>query len=183
MEDLIHNAHTLFDDRTFSVPTPDVTTSTHTFGSLLLSPESNVLAMGSTTRHGLDLVGGIPESFQSHFSSLSSDDTIETYPTLSPIPLLNPPLGHLSSKASTVGVESTTQERVISEGRGTRTVEGLTDRTLAEVFSVSNPSTSVSEWLSRQSRLPPLPEVPTSPSVPESVLSSISDFPDSATAN
>jgi hypothetical protein len=82
MEDLIQNAHTLFGER--SSPTPPApsshvaeTTSTLTYGSLLLSPElpqpAEVQAMDSTTRHRPVIVGANPTSTQSSFSSYPSE--------------------------------------------------------------------------------------------------------------
>ncbi len=186
MEDLIQNADTLFDERPSSsppVPLPDVaeTTSTYyTYGSLFLSPElpqpGEVQAMGSTTRHNPELVSGILRSTQSPFSSLPLDAAMESRLTPSPTPLLSPLLGFPSSQTLTEGVETTTQEQVIPEARGTKAAETLANSTPAEVASV--PPTSVAEWRLRQSRLLPHPEALTAPqSPPESVLSSTSDFP------
>ena len=68
MEDLIQNAHTLFDERPsrsepFLSPCVAETTSTSTYGSLLLSADlpqqAEVEGMGSTTHHSRRLVGGI----------------------------------------------------------------------------------------------------------------------------
>ncbi len=187
MEDLIQNAHTLFDERpspTPPVPSPDGAeiTSTYTYGSFL-SPElpqpAEIEAMGSTTRHRPGLVGGIPTSTQSSFSSLPSDAAMESHLTPSPTPLLSPLLGLPSSQTLTEGVETTPQEQVpvvIPEASGTKAVETLANSTPAEVVSV--PPTSVAEWRLRQSRLSPHPEAVTIPqSPPESVLSTTSDFP------
>ncbi|KAI9453219.1 hypothetical protein BJY52DRAFT_1189777 [Lactarius psammicola] len=185
MEDLIRNARTLFDERSSPsspVPSSDVaeTTSTFTSSSLLLTPElprpAEAQAMGSTTRHRPELVGGIPTSTQSSFSSLPSDAAAESRRTPSQTALLSPLLGLPSSQTLTEGVEMTTEEHVIPEVRGTKAVELLPNSTLAEVVSV--PPTSVAEWRLHQSRLSPHPEavmIPQSP--PESVLSGTSDFP------
>ncbi len=185
MGDLIQNAHTLFDGRPSPSPpvsSPNVVerTSTFTYGSLFLSPElsqpAEVEAMGSTTRHRPGLVGGILTSTQSSFSSLPSDAAMESRPTTTLTPLLSPLLGLPSSQTLTEGVETTTQEQVVPEARGTKVVETLANSTPAEVVSV--PTTSVAEWRLHQSRLPPQPEAVTIPqSPPESALSSTSDFP------
>ncbi|KAH9037707.1 hypothetical protein EDB84DRAFT_1129609 [Lactarius hengduanensis] len=67
MEDLIENVHILFDER--AVPSP--------YGSFL-SPELPQSAeVGSTTRHPLSLVGEIPSSTRSSFSSSHSESPME----------------------------------------------------------------------------------------------------------
>ncbi|KAI9456984.1 hypothetical protein BJY52DRAFT_526951 [Lactarius psammicola] len=185
MEDLIQNAHTLFDERPFPsppVPSPHVVgeTSTFTYGSLFLSPElpqrSEVQAMDSTTRHLPGLVDGIPTSVQSFFSSLPSDAAMESHLPPSPTALLSPLLGLTSSKTPMEGGDTTTQEQVIPEVRVTKAVEALPNSTPVEVVSVL--PTSVAEWRLHQSRLPPHPEAVTTPqSPPVSVLSSTSEFP------
>ncbi len=184
-EDLIQHAHTLFDERLSPsppAPSPDMaeTTSTYTYGSLFLSPEfpqpAEVEAMDSTTRHPPGLVGGTPVSTRSSFSSLPSDAAMESRHTRSPTPLLGPLLGLPSSRTLTEGVETTAQEQVIPEVRGTEVVETLPNST--PPGNVSVPPISVAEWQLRQSRLPPHPEavrIPQSP--PESMVSSTSDFP------
>lgn len=183
MEDLIQNAHTLFDEHPSpSQPVPSFNaveaTTPYTYGSLFLSPElpqpAEVQAMSSSTTHRPGLVGGIPTSTRSSFSS-PSDAATESRLTPSPTPLLSPLLGLQSSNTLTEGVETTTQGELISEARG-KAVETLANSTLAEVVSV--PLTAVAEWRSRQSRLPPQSDALTIPqSPPESVLSSMSDFP------
>jgi hypothetical protein len=186
MEDLIQNAHTLFDERASPSPSPNVaetaSRSTLTYGSFL-SPElpqpAEVQAVGSTTRHRPGLVYDIPTSTQSSFSSLPLDASMETRLTLSPIALLSPLLGLPSSKTLPEGVEMTAQERVIPEVRDTEAVETLTNSTPAEVVSVP---TSVAAWRLQvpQSQLPPQPDAmttPQSPSDSESVLSGTSNFP------
>jgi hypothetical protein len=69
MEDLIQNAHTLFDERhSQSPPIPpyDVTKlmSTHTYGSVLSPefPQSAEVQAGSTSRRCTGPVDGIPPS-------------------------------------------------------------------------------------------------------------------------
>lgn len=185
LEDLIQNANTLFDDRPFPsppFPTPDATEtiSTHSFDSFI-SPElpqpAEVQAMGSTTRHRPGLVGGITISTQSSFPSIPSDAAMEIRPTRSQTSFLIPQLGVPMSMTSTEGVETTTQEQVIPEGRGIEVVERLTDSTPPEVASVSSPPTSVAEWVLHQSRQLPAPEMLTIPQSPESVLSSTSYSP------
>ena len=152
--------------------------STYIYSSLFSSPElpqgpqpPEVEAMGSTTRHRPGLVGGITTSAQSSFSSLHSDAAMESRLAPSPTSLLSPLLGLPSSNE---GVETTAQEQVIPEVRGTEAVETLPNNIPPEVVS----PTSVAEWRLRQSRLPPQPEPLTIPqSPPESVPSSTSDFP------
>jgi len=177
LEDLVQNADTLFAERSSPsppFPSPHVaeTMSTFTYGSLFRSPElpqpAEVEATGSTTQHGPGLVGGIPTSTQSFFSSSPSDAA-----TPSPTALLSPLLGLPSSKTLTEGVELTTQEQVIPEVRETNAVG-----TPPNSIPGSIPLTSVAEWRLRQSQLSPHPEALTVPqSPPGSVLSSISDFP------
>ncbi|KAI9445710.1 hypothetical protein BJY52DRAFT_1216594 [Lactarius psammicola] len=189
MEDLIRNAHTLFDERTPPpesppVPSPHVaeTASTHTYASSFLSPRlprsAEVQAKGATTRHRPGLVGGTPASAQSSFSSMlsESDAAMESRLTPSPTALLSPLLGFPSSQTLTEGVEMTTQGQVIPEARGTKAVETLPDSTPPEVVSAA--PTSVAEWRLHQLRLSPHPEPLTIPqSPPESVFSGTSEFP------
>ncbi|KAH9161832.1 hypothetical protein EDB89DRAFT_693958 [Lactarius sanguifluus] len=128
MEDLIQNAYTLFGEHpslSQPVPSPDAAepTSTFTYGSLFLSPElppAEVQATGSTTRHRPEFLGGTPTSAQPSFSSLPSDTAVESHLTPSPTPLLSPLLGFPSSLT-----ETTMQEPVTPEVRGTKAVEGL----------------------------------------------------------
>ncbi|KAI9448587.1 hypothetical protein H4582DRAFT_100622 [Lactarius indigo] len=176
LEDLIQNAHILFDERLFQsppLPSPDVaeTTSTHTNGSLFLSPEwpQPAEVMGSSTRH----------RSSSSFSSSPSVVATESRFTLTPSPtgLLSPLLGLPSSQTLTEGVETNTQEQIVPEAGGAKAVKTSPDSTPSEVMSV--PLTSVAEWRLRQSQLSlPHPEPPTIPqSPPESVLSSTSELP------
>jgi hypothetical protein len=180
MEDLIRNAHTLFDEQPSpSPPIPSFnaeTTTLYTYGSLFLSPElPQVQAVGSRTAHRSGLVGGAPSSTRSSLS-LPSDAAMESRLTPSPAPLLSPLLGPPSSQTLTEAVEMTAQEELIPEARGPKSKETLVDSTPAEVVSV--PLSSVAEWRLRQSRLPPQTDSMTIPqSPPESVLSSMSDFP------
>jgi len=186
LEDLIRNAHALFEERpspSAPFPSPHVaeTRSTFTHGSLYLSPElpqpAEVQVIGSTTRHHPGLVGGIPMSIQSSFSSLPSDAATESRLT-PPSALLSPLLGFPLSNTSTEGVETTPQVQVIPEARVPKAVETLANGTPAEVVSIR--PTSVAEWRLQvpQSRLAPHTEALTIPqSPPESVLSSTSDFP------
>ena len=154
MEDLILNAHTLFDER----PSP--------------SPQS---VMGFTTRHRPGPVYGIPMSTQSSFSSLPLDAAMESRFTTSPTRLLSPLLGLPSSKTLPEGVEMTGQEQVIPEVQDTEAVETLTNSTPVESVPMS-----VAAWRLevRQSQLPPeAMTMPQSPSDSESVLSGTSGFP------
>jgi len=187
MEDLIQNAHTLFDERpspSAPVPSPSVadTTSmfTGTYGSLFLSPElpqpAEVEPMGSTTQHGPGFVG-VPTSMQSS-SSLPSHAAMESRLT-PPTALLSPLLGFPSSKTPTEEMEMATQQ-VIPEARGSKPAETSLNGPPVDSEVVSVLPTSVAEWRLQvpHSRLAPHPEVPTIPrSPPESVLSSTSDFP------
>ncbi|KAI9456988.1 hypothetical protein BJY52DRAFT_1187604 [Lactarius psammicola] len=185
LEDLIQNAHTLFDER--PSPSPPVppsrvaeTTSTHTYASSFSSPRlpqsAEVQAKRSITRHRPGLVGGTSTSTQSSFSSLPLDSAMESRLTPLSTPLLSPLLGLPSSQTLAEGAETTTQEQVIPEVRGTNVVETLPDSTSPEVVSVA--PTSVTEWRLRQSQLRPHPEPLTIPqSPPESVLSGTSEFP------
>jgi hypothetical protein len=181
MEDLIQNAHTLFDeDPSQSPPIPSSgaaeTTSILTYGSFL-SPEmpqsAEVKATGSTSQHHPRLVDGISVSTQSPFS-FPSDDSVESRLAQQPSGLLSP----LSwSKTLTEGAEMTTQEQLIPEARGTEAIGALRNSTLPDAVPLTGP-TSVAEWRLHQSRLPPDPEalrIPQSP--PESILSGSSEFP------
>jgi hypothetical protein len=184
MEDLINNVHTLFDDHLSQVQPPPVSlpdvaksTSAHTYGSLYLSPElpqrTEIPTIGSTAQ---GLVDGILTFTQPSSTSLPSDAAIDSRLTPSPTRLLSPLLGLPSSNTLAKGVETMSQEEVISAVRGAKAVETMASSTPAEVVSV--PPTSVAEWRLRQSQLPPQPEalmIPQSP--PETVLSSTSDFP------
>jgi len=186
LKDLIRNVHTLFDDQPSTsppVPSPPAvaeTASTFPSGSFLsaeLPQPSEVDAMGPTTRC-LGLVGVIPTSTHSSFSSVPSDVALESRLTPSPTALPSPLLGLPSSNTLLEGVETNSQEWVMPEVRGTEAVEpgALVNRPPPEVVSV--PPTSVTEWRLCQSQLPPQPEAVTIPrSPPESVLSSTSDLP------
>ena len=186
MEDLIQNAHTLFDERpsqSSPVPSSNVeeTTSPHTYGSLILSPESTesaeVQATGSASRHRTGFVWSVPASTRSSFSSFPSDESVVSHLIPSPIDLLNPLLGLFSSKTLTEGVEKTTQEQLIPETRGTEAITTLPNSTPPNDVPLLAP-TSVAEWRLHQSRLPPDPEALLRPqSPPTSILSSTSDFP------
>ncbi|KAH8989365.1 hypothetical protein EDB86DRAFT_3245232, partial [Lactarius hatsudake] len=177
MEDLIQNAYTLFDEHPSPsqlVPSPDAAepTSTFTYGSLFLTPElspAEIQAMGSTTRHRPEFLGGAPTSAQPSFSSLPSDTAVESHLTPSPTPLLSPLLGFPSSQQTLT--EMTMQEPVTPEVRGTKAVEGLANSPPAEVVAAS-----VAEW--RLRLLPPHPEPLTIPQgPPESMPCTASDVP------
>ncbi|KAI9439458.1 hypothetical protein BJY52DRAFT_529761 [Lactarius psammicola] len=175
MEDLIQNAHILFDERSPSyppVPLPHIAekTSNLTYGPLL-SPEflrsAEAQVVGSTTRHRPGPVGGIPTSTQPFFSISHSDSPVEGR--------LTPLLGLSLSQALREGAETTTREQVTPGERGTWAVETLLNSSPME--DVPPPPTSVVEWWLPQLGLHQHPEAPTVPqSRPESVLSSTSDF-------
>jgi hypothetical protein len=188
MEDLIQNAHTLFDEgpsQPSPVPSSNVeeTMSTDTYSSLFFSsewPESaEVQAMASTSRHRPGLVDGIPTSTRPSFSSFPSPESRFTLP---PIDLVSPPLGLSSPKNLTEGVETTTQERRMPKGAGTEAIRTSPNSTPPDV--ISRPAaTSVAEWRLQLSRTPPHPEALRrlqSPLASESVLSSTSNFPRSS---
>jgi hypothetical protein len=160
LEDLIQNAHTLFDKRP----------------SESSSPPAEVQIIGASTQHRPALVGGFPTSSPSSFSSLLSDVTAESRRAPSPAARPSRLEGFPSSKTLTEGVDVTTQEQVIPEARGTEAGETLANGTPPEVVSI--PPTAVAEWRLRQSVLTPQPEAVTIPqSPPESMLSSLSNFP------
>ncbi|KAH8996921.1 hypothetical protein EDB86DRAFT_2916359, partial [Lactarius hatsudake] len=160
MEDLVQNVHILFDER--AVPSPY-----DSFLSLELPRSAEV---GSTTRRPPSLVGEIPTSTRSSFSSPHSESPVERR--------LAPLLGLSLSQTLREGVETTTQEQVIPGARGTQAVETL-DGSLPE--AVSLPPTSAAEWWLPHPGLHQHPEAQTiPPSRPESVLSSTSDFSFSA---
>ena len=174
MEDLIQNAHTLFDERPSRSPSIDVARamSTHTHSSLILSPEppesAEVQATGSTSRHLPGLVDGIPSSTQSSFSSSESRLTLP--PIDPPSPLL---LGPSSSKSFTKGEETTTQEKRVPP----RATTALPNSTPPDVGPLPA-TTSVAEWCLNQSRVAPDSDTLTIPQSPsESALSDMSDFP------
>jgi hypothetical protein len=114
MEDLIQNAHTLFDDserpsQSPLVLSPDVVPmSSYTYtSSLFASPQlpqfATVQAADSTPRPGL--VGGIHTSPQSSFSSFPSDGSVNSRPT-PPHNFLSPLLfGPSSSRTLTEGAD------------------------------------------------------------------------------
>ena len=128
MEDLIRNAHTLFDERpSQSLPFPSSNvaeaTSTHTYGPLFLSPgfpqSSEIQATGSTSRYRPGIVDGIHASTQSSFSAFPSDGAVVNRFTPPQAALISP-LRELSlSRMPTEGVQTTTQERV-TKARGTK---------------------------------------------------------------
>ena len=135
MEDLIQNAHNLFDEHPLpseSVPSPNVaeTTSTVTYDWLLLSPELSqqpeVEDIGSTTRHA---PGGILVPTQSSFSSSSMESRF-TPPTT----LLSPLQGFPTSITPT-RVEMTAYEQDMPDERGTKAVEILANSIPVEVMS------------------------------------------------
>ncbi|KAH8986368.1 hypothetical protein EDB92DRAFT_1949282 [Lactarius akahatsu] len=160
MEDLIENAHTLFDERTpLRVTSP--------YGSVLSPELSQSAEVGSTTRHRPGFVEGIPTSTQSSFSISHSDTSVEGR--------LTPLLGLSLSQTLKDGTGTTTQEQVIPWARGTQAVETLLDGSPLEVVSL--PPTSATEWWLPHPGLHQRPEAPTiPPSRPESALSSTSDF-------
>ncbi|KAN0140268.1 hypothetical protein V8E53_002164 [Lactarius tabidus] len=126
LEDLVQNAHTLFDERP----------------SESSSPPAEVQTMGASTQNRPAFVGTFSTSSR---SSLLSDATAES--RLAPSPTTRSSLirkGFPSSKTLTEGVDATTQEQVIPEARGTESGETLANSTLPEAVSV--PPTSVDEW-------------------------------------
>ncbi|KAH8989319.1 hypothetical protein EDB86DRAFT_1903013 [Lactarius hatsudake] len=154
MEDLIQNVHILFDER--AVPSP--------YGSFLSPELPRSAEVGSTTRRPPSLVGEIPMSSRSSFSSSHSESPVERR--------LTPLLGLSLSQTLREGVETTTQEQVIPGARGT--VEML-DGSSPEAASL--PLTSTAEWWLPHPGLHHHSGTPTIPlSRPESVLSSASDF-------
>ena len=133
MEDLIQNAHILFDGRPSPsqsppVPSSDVaaTTSIKTYGSSLLSPDSKfpqsteIQAMGSTSRHRSGLVDGILASTESSFSLLPPDGDVVNHLPPPRTGFLSPLRGLLSTKRPAKGVETKTQERLRVTERGTK---------------------------------------------------------------
>ena len=156
MEDLIRNAHTLFEERP-SQPPPVPSnvaeaTSTHTYGSLFLSPgfpqSSEIQAMGSTSRHRPRIDDGIHASSQSSSAFPSDGVTVNCFAP--PQATLTSPLRELSvSKMHTEGVKTTTQER-LTKAKGTKGKSGVLPHSDA-------------------------PTIPQSP--PESILSSAPGFP------
>ena len=124
MEDLIQNAHILFDERPSLFPplSPDVA-STPTYVSFS-SPESSqpaeVQAMWSATGHDSRLLDIIPTSMQRSHSSLPLDPAMESHHTPSPVNSLSPLLGvPLSRTVTDRGETSSAQEHVTPEVRGT----------------------------------------------------------------
>jgi hypothetical protein len=185
MEDLIQNVNALFDENPSqlpSIPSSSVveTTSIHTYGSLFLSPElpqsAEVQAMGSTSQERQELADGISASTQSPLSSFPSDDYVERRLAQQPSALLSPLLGLSWSKTLAEGTETTAQEQLIPEARGTEAIRTLPNGTPPDVVPLPAP-TSVDEWRLHQSRLPPDTEAQRRPqSPPESVLSNASEF-------
>ncbi|KAH9029686.1 hypothetical protein EDB85DRAFT_2147170 [Lactarius pseudohatsudake] len=164
MEDLIENAHTLFDERT--VPSP--------YGSFSSPELSRPAEVGSTTQHRPGLIGGGSTSTQSSFSTSHSDTPVKGCITAL--------LGLSSSQTLKEGVETTTQEQVIPGVRGTQAVETLLDGSPPE--AASPPPTSTTEWWLPHLGLHQHPGTPTiPPSRPESVLSSASDVSLSAVSS
>ncbi|KAI9433334.1 hypothetical protein H4582DRAFT_1003264 [Lactarius indigo] len=160
MEDLIQNAHILFDECTAPrVPSP--------YGSALSPELSRSTEVGSTTRHRPGLVGRVPTSLQSSFSASHSDTSVEGR--------LTPLLGLSLSQTHRDAVGTTTQGQVIPVARGTQAVETMLDGSPLEAASL--PPTSFTEWWLPYPGLHRCPEAPTiPPSRSESVLSSTSEF-------
>jgi len=153
LEDLIRNVHILFDERPSSHPT-------------VHSP--HVAETTELPRPGL--VGVVPTSTPSSFSSSPSDVALESRPTPSPTNLPNPLLGTRSPNTLVEGMETASQEQV----RGSEAVDTLVDSPPPEVVFV--PPTSIAEWQLRLSQLPQ--EAATTPQTPpESVFSSTTDLP------
>ena len=132
MEDLIQNAHTLFDGRlspTHSPPVPSYdeaeTRSTETYGSLFLSPDSRfprsaeIQATGSTSRHHSGLVDRVPASTESSFSLFPSDGAVGNGLTPPQTALLSPLHGLSSTKKAKGEAEKKTQQRH-TKARGKR---------------------------------------------------------------
>jgi hypothetical protein len=114
MEDLIQNAHILFDEHpppSPPVPSHMAETTFHladgSFLSSEFSPSDGAQTMGSTTRHHPGLVGGIPTSTQSSFPA-QSDSPVEGRLTQTLTPSLSPLLGLTSSQTLGERVETTT---------------------------------------------------------------------------
>ncbi|KAH9179051.1 Rho GTPase activation protein [Lactarius sanguifluus] len=164
MEDLIQNAHTLFDERTPpTVPSP--------YGSLWGLEFSRSAEVGSTAPHRPCLVGGVPTSTQSFFSTSYSDSPVEGR--------LTPLLGLSLSQTLKEGGEMIAQEHVFPRTGGTQVVETLLNSSPPE--AVSLPPTPATEWWLPHLGLHQHPETLTIPqSRPESVLSNTSDFSFSA---
>ena len=133
MEDLIHNAHILFDGRLSPsqsppVPSSDVAemTSIKTYGSSLLSPDSKlpqsaeIKAIGSTSRHRPGLVDGVLASTESSFSLLPPDGDVVNHLPPPRTGFLSPLRGLWSTKRPAKGVETKTQERLRVTERGTK---------------------------------------------------------------
>ena len=117
MEDLIQNAHTLFDEgpsptQLPPVHSPDVveTTSTETYSSWYLSPDSKLprsaemQATGYTSRRRSGLVDGITASSNSSSSLFPSDDAVGNRFTPPRNALLSPLRGLPSTNRPTEGV-------------------------------------------------------------------------------
>ena len=123
MEDLIQNAHTLFDERPSQpppVPSFDAAerTSTDTDGSFL-SPEflqpSEIQATGSTSLHRPGIVDGIHASAKPSLSIPSDGAVVNRYTP--PRAALMRSLRGLSSKVLTEGVQTTPQAARDTKGK------------------------------------------------------------------
>ena len=183
LEDLIQNAHTLFDTRPSPPPIPSSyvaeATSTNTYGSLFTTPGSSqstqVKGTGSTIRNRPWLVDGIPtsRSTQPSFPSLTSDSAMEIRLASSPTSFLSL-LGSPSPRVLAGGAETTpTQGQILPKVRDVE-AENSANGIPAEVVSAVPPARS------RPSQSRPLlqPEAVTmSQYPPESVLSNSIDFP------
>ena len=83
LEDFIRNVHTLFDER----PASQIVPSSHASETRELPQPSEVDVMGSNTRNRPGIIGMIPTSTPSSFSSLPSDVALESRLTPSPTTL------------------------------------------------------------------------------------------------
>ena len=123
MEDLIRNAHTLFDEHPSQPPPVPFNmaeaTSTDTYG---LSPgfphSTEIYSTGSTSRHRPRHVNGIHASAQSSFSTSPSDGAAVNLFTPPQNALMSPLRGLSLSRMPTEGVQTNTQERP-TKTRGT----------------------------------------------------------------
>jgi hypothetical protein len=133
MEDLIQNAHTLFDEcdsQSPHIPPYEVakTTPTSTYGPLLSPgfPQSaKVQATSSTSRRRTGLVDSIPTSTRSSISSFPSEGSVVSHLTPPQASLLSPLLGLSSSKTVMERFETTAREQLIPRARGTEAIGTL----------------------------------------------------------
>ncbi|SRR6266702_1573190 len=179
MEDLIQNAHTLFDEHLSPSPSPpsvrpEETASVLSYSSYWSPRSAEAQAAGPSTYLRPGPVGTVRASGRSS-PSISPNSSVDHLGGTTPTtltPLLSPLTALSPSQNLAEGMETRTQEQVIPETRGSKAAKAL-PKTPQDV--VSWPPTSAEQGIfpSQQRPYPEALIIPQSP--PESVPSSFAD--------